>query len=315
MFSYANTLHKKEQECDYYRNPTILSRLILNMKYKAAIDRLQKRGPSEAAVWICTKRKTDEFKSPSAAKSLTSSIIAHAKEQYGYRQLPIHMACEALFRAADSLLRAELESLISLLALAFPEGCGRRDHQNNLPLHLAIWHDANAETVSNLLIAYPGGVQEKDSKGRYIFAVNDHRKGVHKEAVRDLLRQKETFWATASAEAHSRLKHREILASDASIESTSVIAASIKEEDDTILSSNSFEVSMDPHHPNASRKHAGHVTALQWTQIEQRAMALEAKLAESYEQNYKLNQELTDAKLSKQLLQKKVDMLALDDAA
>lgn len=315
-----SSINPKDKECDFYRNPTILSRLINNFKYKAATQRLEKRGNAEACVWVCTKRKNNPVQDviaaqSTAASSLTSSIISHAKEGYGYRQLPIHMAVDALFRVADHCLRADLESLIAHLVIANPGGCSKRDHEGKLPLLEAIWHNASPETVSALLMAYPEGAQEKDSKGRYPHQINEHRNGPYKDQVSKLLRLKKEFWAAAGREAHLRLKHRNVPSAEASVASMSVLASSVKNDDDTLVSSDSFDFSVDPTHPKAAGKFAGHVKALRWSQIEQRAMTLESKLAESYEQNYKLKNELTELVLSKKIMQKKMDKLLKTDRA
>jgi len=42
---------------NFYRNPTFLSRLVLNQKHKSAIKRLRKT-PSKATVWMCSRRKS-----------------------------------------------------------------------------------------------------------------------------------------------------------------------------------------------------------------------------------------------------------------
>lgn len=302
----------RDRECDFYRNPTILSRLIQNFKYRAAVQRLERNGPAEASVWVCSRRAEEATKKntgSTAAKSLTSSIISHAKQVYGYRQLPIHMACDSLFQVADESLRADLESLIAHLVLAFPEGCARRDHEGKLPLHEAIWHDASPETVSALLMAYPQAGRKKDTRGRYPVELNEHRQGSHKESVRILLRRKDDFWISAGKEAHYRLKHRNVPNADESVASMSVLAGSVKEDDDTLVSSDSFGYAADPSHPKAADEYAGRVKAMKWEQIEKRAMTLESKLAESYEQNYRIKQEVTELTLSKKLLQKKIDKL------
>mmetsp|Transcript_17092 Transcript_17092/g.32441 ORF Transcript_17092/g.32441 Transcript_17092/m.32441 type:complete len:703 (+) Transcript_17092:192-2300(+) len=314
-----SNINPKDRECDFYQNPTILSRLIQNFKYRAAVQRLERHGPAEASVWVCSRRAEDSKKNNDAtatttpAKSLASSIRSHARQAYGYRMLPVHMAVDSLFHVADESLRADLESLISHLVIAFPEGCSRRDHEGKLPLHEAIWHDASPETVSALLMAYPAAGRERDTRGRYPIEINEHRMGNYKEAVSNLLRRKDDFWVAAGQEAHYRLKHRRVPKADQSVASTSVLAGSVKEDDDTLISSDSFAHAADPCHPKAADEHTGRVKAMRWEQIEKRAMTLESKLAESYEQNFKLKQEVTELKVSKKLLQKKVDKLVADD--
>ena len=318
-----SNINPKDRECDFYRNPTILSRLIQNFKYRAAIQRLETHGPAEAAVWVCSRRADEDgikksstittTTATTAAKSLSSSIRSHARQAYGYRMLPIHMAVESLYRVADGCLRSDLESLISHLVVVHPRGCARRDHRGRLPLHEAISHDASPETISALLMAYPAAGRERDAGGRYPIEVNEHRGGRHKGAVNNLLRRKDEFWVAAGQEAHYRLKHRRVPRADQSVTSTSVLAGSVKEDDDTLASTDSFEYAADPCHPKAADEYTGRVKAMRWEQIEKRAMTLESKLAESYEQNFRLKKEVTELKVAKALLQKKIEKLLVDD--
>ena len=64
------------REVDFYRNPTVLGRCIVNQKYGNAVKRALQQ-PEEAKIWLCSKRNTDG-------------------DQYTIRQLPIHIACANL---------------------------------------------------------------------------------------------------------------------------------------------------------------------------------------------------------------------------
>jgi hypothetical protein len=313
----------EDQECDFYRNPTILSRLVQNQKYEAAMARLEKRGPAEVSVWVCTMLPTTGDASPKDVGMGSSNSSApfevageEDRPQYAYRQLPLHAACAALFRVADASLRDDLEALIAHLVVAYPEGCARRDHKGRLPLHEVIWHDASPDLVSAILMAYPGACQERDPHGRYSIELNEYRAGKHKVAVRSLLRRKMAFWVTAGTEAHLRLKHRQVPDPEASVASVSVVAASIHADDDTLFTRESLDLGEpDPFHPKASRQYVGPVVPLRWSQLEQRAQTLEAKLSESYEETYKLKQQMTQASVAKEILQAKVDRLLSGDYA
>jgi len=77
---------KSPRECDFYKNPTLSSRLILHQKYSAATRQLQQY-PEEAAIWVCVKRLLPELQAVTATTSSTSqeqvvvaaeSIIFHA---------------------------------------------------------------------------------------------------------------------------------------------------------------------------------------------------------------------------------------------
>eukprot|EP00522_Entomoneis_paludosa_P008852 CAMPEP_0172448268 /NCGR_PEP_ID=MMETSP1065-20121228/7314_1 /TAXON_ID=265537 /ORGANISM="Amphiprora paludosa, Strain CCMP125" /LENGTH=805 /DNA_ID=CAMNT_0013199711 /DNA_START=38 /DNA_END=2455 /DNA_ORIENTATION=+ len=364
----ATTSNSKEvasddKEVDFFANPTILSRLIQNHKFAAAISRLEKQGPNEAAIWVCTKRKLPaalqfaEAKNVSAATRSQSSGSSSGSgkgkaagssdngSNYTFRQLPIHMACGSLFRVEDQALRRDLEQLIARLVIAYPEGCSRRDHQGRFPLHECIWYSAAPPIISALLMAAPDIAKIADMQGVTPSVLNEHRKcpiPAHKKMVRGMLKKSPEFWHTARKEAELRMKHRDIPASDATITSTSVLASSETDEE-TILSNERKQKRSSPptqtarqqlqQQPRSLPKHqqAPPTTRVQapppipqqihqqqqneesvikpmaWAQLEKRALALEQKLAESYEHIYVLNQQLNELKGAKTALQSKVD--------
>mmetsp|Transcript_18047 Transcript_18047/g.49147 ORF Transcript_18047/g.49147 Transcript_18047/m.49147 type:complete len:876 (+) Transcript_18047:227-2854(+) len=250
-----------DKEVDFFNNPTILSRLVQNQKFAAAISRLEKQGPSEASVWVCTKRKLPaalQFADSSVrnrtngssaqqqqqppqkqlSRSLSSSSSFDNGDNYTFRQLPLHMACGSLFRVEDPTLRRDLEQLIARLVIAYPEGCSRRDHQGRFPLHECIWYNAAPPIISALLMAAPDIARVADMQGVTPDVLNEHRQcpnPSHKKMVRGMLKKSPDFWRTARKEAEFRMKHRDIPSSDATITSTSVLASSVTDEE-TILS-------------------------------------------------------------------------------
>ena len=214
---------KKEKEVDFFTSPTLLSRLIQNQKFASAIARLEKQGPQESSVWVCTKRKLpaalqyadvkcvsgSSSQSASSAKSRSSGKKTNEKEtgQYTFRQLPIHMACGGLFRVDDPALRTDLEQLIARLVIAYPEGCARRDHQGRYPLHECIWYNAAPPIISALLMAAPEIARIPDMQGVTPSVLNEHRQCPnpnHKTMVRGMLKKSPEFWRTARQEAEFR---------------------------------------------------------------------------------------------------------------
>ena len=371
-----------EPECDFYLNPTLLSRLILHQKYASAIRRVKKY-PLEASTWVASTRKrttsaaakshsgnnnnnncsfenttvisglTDhspcEFselgagapatvctpdaplevrkwqrrgKTPRTTKPATPSskkIGDEAKKHepqdedenpnaisssnsttepldYSFRQLPLHMACSSLSRVYDKALRKKLNELIGQLVVTFPAAARYRDHQGRLPLHEAVWNNANPDTVTMMLISYPEGVDELDIYGRTVAELNEHRKGPYKQEMRRMLLRPRSFWGLAKEEKDLRLKHAVVPEAGASIESTSVLMDSrAGEEENTLLTRESAFQGRAPigYTPPAPLHQDEKIEATSWSQLEKRAMTLERSLAEQYEQQYNMAEELS----------------------
>jgi hypothetical protein len=335
---------KPDKEVSYYDNPTILSRLIESQHFSAALERLEKKGPTEASIWVCTKRESSgdgvdvglEDGSTSLISGLTQSFsqVVH-KEAYTFRALPIHMACSCLGQTAvaEKGLWTELERLIAYLAIVYPEGCGRRDLDGRLPLHEAIWHNASPSTVSALLMAAPEAVNEQDVHGRYPMALNEHRTGEHKDAVRKLLRLRRKYWDMAREEATLRFKHRNVPSADESITSTSVLAASIADEETLFTTASAFpfasasakvENSTSHDNDNDQRRNqykATNVTQsgrepiqpISWSQLEDRAKLAEQKLEQVNEANYILTKQVIELKAANKEVQDKLDRYTKTD--
>lgn len=264
-------------ESDFYNNPTLLSRLILNQKYGGAIRRVF-NNPEEAKVWVCAKRMLGHR---------TSSIPEHREQEvegitysYSIRQLPIHLACSNLSRTHDFQTRRLLNELISVLIFAFPEGAHEADHRQRLPIQEAVWYGAAPDTISLFLMANPEAINFKDKLGRSLLDLNRHRTGLEKESVQLLLSRDANFWFGARAEAAVRLQHNTISFPSASksIHSMSVLASSAADEE-SIITSFPLQPEVEP----------DEILPLSWNQLEKRAIATEQILTEVNERNYELS--------------------------
>lgn len=165
-------------------NSTVLCRLILTRKYDAALRRL-KKAPREASIWVVG--------GPTNYKTVHS------------RQLPIHMACSGLSNYFDDdPSRTQLELLVRQLALTFPVGCTHRDHDQQLPLHEALRHNASLDTISLLLIVAPESIDETDRYGRLPYEINCERKGDCMDEIAPLLRKDKHFWRSKREEFYAQ---------------------------------------------------------------------------------------------------------------
>jgi hypothetical protein len=192
-----------KKECDFYANPTFLSRLILHQKYSSAMRRLAKH-PREAEIWVCRARSENStivsvtsssdhgsiaekkqtlipfpsvFNPRTECNSSHYSNKEHDNIEYSYRQLPIHAACQNLSLCGGHVhhhtnsrtalaLRKELEALISQLIVAYPAGCKTADHQGTYPLHACVQNAASTEIITLLLTAAPHIILQTDARGR-----------------------------------------------------------------------------------------------------------------------------------------------------
>lgn len=261
--------HSCSKETDFYRNPTLLSRLILHRKYKNAIQRVQKC-PEEANVWVCVKRHAST-----------------GKELLHIRQLPIHIATSCLGQNIDSYKREQLHELISTLIFTDPVGAHEEDHRNRLPLHEAIWYGAPANIISLFLIAKPEAIRIRDSMGRSLTDMNQFRIGRlgETESIQHLLDRGLEFWQTAQQEAKLRLKHHVPIlpSSSQSISSMSVLASS-EAQAESIVTTGTEPAGAKM----AIEEEEKSIDTTTWSQLEQRAILNEQLLAEVHEKNYLL---------------------------
>lgn len=187
---------KREPECCFYKNPTLLSRLILHQKYAEALRRCQQH-PDEAAVWLCVKR----LQEPPTLDATATGDHRTGNEVYSMRQLPLHMACQDLSRVGvEAGNRNQLEELICHLVLANPPGCSRQDHSGRWALHEAVWCAAKPDTISALLCAAPEIANSNDQYGRSTIYLNHHCRVRTPDAqarVQEMLLRGTEFWEMA----------------------------------------------------------------------------------------------------------------------
>lgn len=262
-------------ETDFYRKPTLLSRLILNQKYGGAIKRVL-NNPDEAKIWLCAKR-TRRSQPKEGDGGATETIV------YSIRQLPIHIACTSLSRTHDTKISRLLNELLSVLIFSNPEGAHEADHRTRMPIHDAIWYGASPDTIALFLMAKPEAINGKDSHGRSLAQLNRYRSGPGKEAIQHLLNQRVEFWTDARGEATARLQHNIVRfpSDNYSVSSVSVLASPSPEED-TILTTFS-------HHPEFE---ADEITPMSWDQLEKRLHASEEILTGINEKNYELTKQV-----------------------
>lgn len=293
------------RQVDFYKNPTILSRLILNEKYASALKRL-KNYPDEASTWVCSKRNPFKGKdiqsyikrSQSSRRSLSSaqsirrlnSKLDPKLLDYSIRQLPIHVACSSLFRAS-SAQRADLELLITHLAVMNPDGCQQPDHEGKFPLHEAVWHNASPETISVLLMASPSMLHERDKYGRSPLELNRYRSGENKEQIKDMFHRGVAYWESARTEA---LMHTN--------------KGTTGDEEGSILRSISKRLER-----GGGDSDYDLVEPVTWKKLETRAKYLEQLLSSAYEKNYELG-ELVDS-LSNEKMQLQDELNRLEYAS
>ncbi|CAB9512100.1 expressed unknown protein [Seminavis robusta] len=307
-------------EVDFYRNPTMLSRMILYNKFSNANKRVRDH-PQEAMVWVCSKRKTNAtqksqihsiFDRSHSTTSLTSRT--HQQQQYSsnqqhsdysLRQLPIHIACSCLAFTHDSVLRSELEQLIVRLVVTYPEGCAEFDHSGRRPLHEALFSAATAETISMLLMADPKSIDQRDKFGRTPIELCNRLQGGPKEDIKALLDLGVQYWERARDEAKLRMKMAVVPPSGASV-SSSIVAGSSQAEKETLVTTASTNMPTKKQQQNQIESEE--ITPIAWEQLERRVILLEQLLAEMYEKNYELAGAVEQLKKAKQALTVKLEI-------
>ena len=315
-------------EVDFYKNPTLLSRLILNQKYETAIKRL-KSHPEESLIWVCAKRKPEPRRSRQLALQPPSSLQRRSVSPrrskrpsknatvttYSMRRLPIHIACANLPRALDTRMKALLNELISNLIVANPEGCAQVDHTSTLPLHQALYYGAAPETVSMFLMANPGQISSKDALGRSLAELNHSGTSTEKsKQVDQILQLDHEFWSETRLEAHIRLKQGDIRwpteTQSVEVDSTEVLASS-QAGAETLATMPGEEVTDNQRLELQLRSEQ--IVPMAWEQLEERAIALEQVLTEVNENNYVLHRKMQGMAKSRRKLMDKLDHLKKSD--
>lgn len=266
------------REVDFYRNPTVLGRCIVNQKYGNALKRaLQK--PEEANIWMCSKRNT--------------------QSTYSIRQLPIHIACANLMFTYDERQTRLLNELIVTLVLSYPEGAHMSDHRDRLPVLDAIWHGVDPQTLAIFFVAKPEALRVRDKKGRSLSDLNRYRNGLNKVEVQKVLDKGVSYWQTAREEVLLRLKIGQISVpenGDASVASNEVLASS-QPGDDSVVDEDKNVV---------AKTGTDEVVALSWDQLEKRSIAAEMILAEVNERNYDLSRRVEATTTMEEVLAKEL---------
>jgi hypothetical protein len=286
-------LEQPLQQVDFYRNPTLLSRLILNQKYHVAMSRL-KRHPEEARIVVVALRKVSSVASspPGTAATFVASTCL--------RQLPIHLACADLGRAVDPALRDALNQLITHLAVTFPEACGVPDHNRLRPVQHAVRCGAQPSTVSLLLMAVPESVHCADDRGRSLSQLNRACDSPHRRQVAQILKLDVEFWRQSREEANFRLQQQR----QPPPEETDPAQARNPDPSGEGAGPGGGGGSSPPRSSRAIEPLRDEsVTPVAWEQLEVRAVALEQILAEMNEKNYALNRRI------EHLVKGKMDLL------
>jgi hypothetical protein len=304
-------------QVDFYRNPTVLSRMILYNKFSSANKRCRDH-PEEVSVWVCAKRKTSATqKAPihsmfDRSQSVTTitrqqqrqqGVSTSDKTEYSLRQLPIHIACTSLAFAHDSVLRSELEQLIIRLIVTYPEGCGEFDHGGRIPLHEALWSGSSASVVSMLLMAAPVSIDLRDKFGRSAMELNNRCPKGAKDEIRDMLLLGAAYWERARDEARLRMKLAVVPPPGGSVTSTNILGTS-QADKESIFTTESANL---PDQKHRIQIESEEITPIAWEQLERRVLLLEQLLEEMYEQNYELAGAVEQLKKAKKVLTLKLE--------
>jgi len=304
-----NGTSSEQQTCDFYKNPPILSRLILQQKYTAASRRLASH-PNEARIWICRSRRFEIHKKkrdpPAYQRAhtvydrrdyVTPITNSKAPREYEttlfFKALPLHMACHnlALYAHTASLrpLQQELEKLIMRLIKAYPVSCKYPDLQNQYPLHMCVRSTADIRLVTRILITAPSVMTLPDGDRVTVAEYNqlcttNHQ---HRERIDEILQRGRLFWEAARLNAIEHRKEEKNQQSGAA-----AAAASPDDDDDSTVWS---EISTALHNCDSDfggGDSRGLHHPVGWSQLERRGDLLEQLLAEALQVNRKLQREL-----------------------
>lgn len=232
----SSTVQKKQKEVDFYQNPTILSRLILNQKYRSAIERVHSH-PEETKIWLCIQRNVKAVEGVTNSSTPPTLLERHSSGSttieviYSLRELPLHMACAQLVRtrqgddvdasssswANDSVLN----ELITSCIVANPEGAYQPNHEGRLPVVDALHYGVRAETMALFLMADPVKAMQSDPQTKQSLSdinqvyrqVEAQERGMEKQdhptnrdEIQELLELGVDFWKRAQEEASLRLR-------------------------------------------------------------------------------------------------------------
>ncbi|GKY97028.1 hypothetical protein MPSEU_000661600 [Mayamaea pseudoterrestris] len=273
----GSIIRRRTQQVDFYRNPTILSRLSLNQKYVEAKDRLR-RFPNEACIWVAAKRPH--------------------QSGYSIRQLPLHICLTNLKRAIDATTCKLLHDLIVSLIVAHPTACKHVDHSNVLPVHAAIWYGASPEVVSMCFMAYPESVHLLDKRGRSCIEIlkGSRVESKDRRKMEAVLKLKVDFWKKAQAAAKKRLAAADIPWDCGT--ATQPIYDTHGPDHSTLFVNE---------HEEAFDENIGAIEPMAWEQLESRALALEQVLTEVNENNFALTKRIEQLRNTKAELEQKLE--------
>jgi len=286
---------KDQKVCDFYNNPTILSRLILQQKYGLAIKRLEAH-PEEAMIWVGRARRTlpdekiEEGRTvQKLRKNKTPAVFNPHKLDDGTtivsKQLPLHMCCHnlALYNSALLLpLKKDLNKLVKRLIDVYPVSCKFADFQGSFPLHLCIRHGASTKVVSMALTAAASVVSLSDCEGVTPAEWNqlcttDH---CRRDRINQLLQRGPAFWKVVRSNA----KEHRAQAKTQELKKASKEEAS---DDETVWSEMSAAFGVEEETDSESK-----ISPIAWSQLEQRCDVLEQLHAEALIQNRDLQRAL-----------------------
>ena len=292
-------LKQPPRECDFYDDPTILSRLILHGHYQAAIHRLREH-PNEASVWVRRERRTTIAETTTANTDRTSAAAAavannknrpavldtlgvykpHAEPQVyaSYRQLPIHTACQQLLLLPRN--HHVITPLLYQLIHTYPAGCGYPDHTGQTPLQLvvrslssstsedAISSAACRRLVVVLLTAAPRVLDRIDTTNTNIQLLTQD------ERIQKLLEQGRPFWERVRQAAIQRRQRRK---PDATVVWSEGSQHSVRLQGRNVAENTTMEMTTN----NAIHDWSA-PDDLPWSQVERRCEVLEGLLAQAY---------------------------------
>ena len=298
----------KDKEVDFYKNPTLLSRLILHQKFTSAIQRVSRR-PKEASIWICAKRNRS---------------IKKRRSDYSLRQLPMHMATAALQLTEDPKARKDLNNLITSLIVANPAGAFLEDHEGNLPLQQAVRFAAEPATITLFLLTEPESVERVDPQtGHSLAEINQFARNItipihHKQEIAKLVSQNAAFWELAKQEVGARLSEgtKGIMVPSTTMqlnESYTPTAYFDQFDMATIFSATTNAMAFYGFAGESTNESS--VPELQWDQLEQRAIAMEKTAVGVKEENYQLSKRIEQITISKMDLQNDLNQAANNTSA
>lgn len=168
----AGSIPKRELECDYENNCTLLYECIENSKWDVVSNFLDTgywpgsffpdiSTPSDQArTWVTRLERgpddDDDDDDHRVGKKKKDDVPAKVM----WRQLPLHLAC-----FVDAPL-----AIVRRLVDLYPESIRCTDDEQMLPIHLALNYGARDEIVHFLLTAWPGSVNVRGKNGQSTLA-------------------------------------------------------------------------------------------------------------------------------------------------